>query len=87
MSIRWPYCREYQENPEYGRVDDYHEYYNAKTKQNERTPIYHAMHSCVVQDQIDMDNTVKKVCNVVFSILAIGALIGIGYAIGFKHNQ
>lgn len=85
MSIRWPYCREYQLNSEWNK-EQYVERYNPKTKQNERVKLYNPMYNCVTQDQIDMDEAVKKVCNVVFGILAIGALIGIGYAISMKHK-
>lgn len=82
MSIRWPYCREYETNPNYGRTGEFCEARLPISKKIMRMPVYHTKYSCVVQDQVDMDEKVKKVCNVVFAILAIGALVGIGIAIG-----
>jgi hypothetical protein len=85
MSIRWPYCREYQVNPDHTK-EQYSESYNSKTKKNERTRLYSPLYTYGVQEQYDMDQTVKKVCNVVFAMLAIGAIVGIGYAIHIKNK-
>ncbi len=85
MSIRWPYGREYEVNSDWGK-EEYSEHYDSNTKKNVRIRLYNPIHTIGVQEQYDMDETVKKVCNIVFGILAIGALIGIGCVIGFKHK-
>ena len=89
MSIRWPYCRTYEagvhpDDPvEYTYVRPY---FFAKESEREKRLVYHTSASLVAQDQAAMDGRIRRICRVVFFLLAICALVAIGYAIGVKYK-